>query len=60
MDTKSGVYEFAPDGTQLRFIAVPEDLITNCTFGGPDMKTLYITAGKGLYQARVDIPGTRR
>ena len=30
----------------LKFIPIPEDLIANNTFGGPDMKTLYVSAGK--------------
>ena len=29
-------------------IRVPEDMVTNCCFGGSDMKTLYITVGKTL------------
>ena len=60
LDTKSGVHVIAPDGKLARFIAVPEDTITNCTFGGEDWKTLYITAGKGVYAVRNEIAGTRR
>ena len=60
LDTKTGVHVFAPDGKLKKFIAVPEDTITNCTFAGPDMKTLYITAGKGLYEYKNDVAGTRR
>jgi gluconolactonase len=60
LDTKSGVHVITPEGKLARFISVPEDTITNCTFGGPDWKTLYITAGKGLYQFPNDIAGTRR
>jgi gluconolactonase len=41
-------------------IPIPEDLVTNVAFGGPDLKTLYVTAGKTLFRAQVDIPGTRR
>ena len=29
-------------------------------FGGPDMKTLYVTAGKTLYKVRTDIAGLPR
>ena len=36
---------------------MPEDLITNCTFGGPDRRTLYITCGKLLLSVRTRIPG---
>jgi gluconolactonase len=60
LDTKCGIYVFSPKGQQLRFIPVPEDLLTNVAFGGPDMKTLYITAGKSLFRVRVDVAGTRR
>jgi gluconolactonase len=60
LDTKCGVYVISPQGTLLKFIPVPEDYITNTAFGGPDMKTLYITAGKTLYRMRTDIAGLRR
>ncbi len=30
---------------------------TNAAFGGPERKTLYITAGSGLYAVDVDVPG---
>ena len=52
-----GVYVVRPDGTLLGRIPVAEDVITNCTWGGTDLKTLYITAGKTVYQVRVDVPG---
>ena len=52
-----GVYVMKPDGTLLGRIPVYEDVITNCTWGGPDLRTLYITSGKTVYQVRVDIPG---
>ncbi|MBC8115555.1 MAG: SMP-30/gluconolactonase/LRE family protein [Candidatus Saccharimonas sp.] len=52
-----GVYAVRPDGKVLGRIPVYEDVITNCTWGGADLKTLYITAGKTLYQTRVEVPG---
>jgi gluconolactonase len=52
-----GVYAVKPDGTLLGRIPVEEDIITNCTWGGSDLKTLYITAGKTVYQVRVEVPG---
>jgi gluconolactonase len=58
--TKPGVHVFSPQGKLLRFIPVVEDTITNCAFGGADMKTLYVTAGKTLFEFRVDVAGTRR
>ena len=60
LDTKAGVYVISPQGKLLRFIPVPEDTITNNAFGGPDMKTLYVTAGKTLYKFRVDVAGLPR
>jgi gluconolactonase len=41
-------------------IPVPEDTITNTAFGGPDYKTLYITAGKTLFQIPNPIAGLNR
>ena len=60
LDTKAGVYVISPDGKLLRFIPIAEDLITNNAFGGADMKTLYVTAGKTLYKVRTDIAGLHR
>ena len=60
LDTKAGVYVISPAGTLLKFIPIPEDLITNNAFGGPDMKTLYVTAGKTLYSIRMEIAGLPR
>jgi len=60
LDTKTGVYVISPQGKLLHFIPIPEDTITNNTFGGGDMKTLYITAGKTLYKVRTEIPGLPR
>jgi gluconolactonase len=58
--TKTGIYAIAPDGKLLKFIPIPEDFITNNAFGGPDMKTLYVTAGKTLYKVRTEIAGLPR
>lgn len=60
LDTKAGVHVFSPAGKLLKFIALPEDTVTNCTFAGPEDKTLYVTAGKGLYRFANDVAGTRR
>jgi len=32
-------------------------VITNLAFGGPDRKTLYVTAGKTLYKMPVQVTG---
>ena len=60
LDTKTGIYVISPKGTLLKFIPIAEDYITNNAFGGPDMKTLYVTAGKTLYKLRTDIAGLPR
>jgi gluconolactonase len=60
LDTKCGVHVISPHGKLMNFIPIPEDTITNTAFGGPDMKTLYVTAGKTLYKIRTDIAGLPR
>jgi gluconolactonase len=60
LDTRPGVHVFSPAGKLLDYIPIPEDTITNCAFGGADMRTLYVTAGKTLYRVRTEIPGLRR
>lgn len=55
---RSGIYVIDPeDGKLLQFIAVPIDMITNCAFGGDDLKTLFITAGHKLWSIRTSTPG---
>lgn len=60
LDTKCGVHVISPEGELRDFIPIPEDTITNAAFGGEDLKTLYVTAGKTLFKIQVDVPGTRR
>ena len=60
LDTKTGVYVISPQGKLLKFIPIPEDFITNNAFGGSDMKTLYVTAGKTLYKVRTEVAGLPR
>ncbi len=57
LDTKAGVHVISPQGKLLTFIPIEEDTITNNAFGGPDMRTLYITAGKTLYKVPTQIAG---
>jgi gluconolactonase len=57
---KTGVYVISPQGKLLKFIPITEDFITNNAFGGADMKTLYVTAGKTLYKVRTEIAGLPR
>lgn len=60
LDTRAGIHVFASTGEPRGFFPVYEDTVTNCAFGGPDMKTLYVTAGKLLLQMRTDVAGTGR
>ena len=43
---KGGVYILSPAGELLEFVPIPRDEVTNCAFGGRDLKTLFITAGR--------------
>ncbi len=54
---KAGVYVFSPEGKLLETIPVPADMITNCTFGGDDLRTLFVTAGHKLWSITVKDPG---
>ncbi len=56
-DVPTGVYVVSPAGQLLGRIPIPEDVITNLAFGGPDFRTLYVTAGKTLFRLGVDVPG---
>lgn len=56
-DVPPGIYILSPAGEMLGRIPIFEDLITNLAFGGPDGRTLYVTAGKTLFKTRVTIPG---
>jgi gluconolactonase len=52
------IYVFSPTGEVLETHPMPEDRPTNCTFGGPDLTTLYVTTGGGhLFQTRTERQG---
>lgn len=66
----SCIVRVAPDGAIDRIVEMPVAAVTTCTFGGPELKTLYITtagggggqaAGEpfagGLFALAVDTPG---
>ena len=57
LDTHPGIHVISPEGKLLAFVQTPEDSITNCSFGGPDLRTLYITCGKFLLSLRTRIAG---
>jgi gluconolactonase len=56
-NVKGGIYVLSPAGQKLAFLPVPTDEVTNCAFGGDDLKTLYITGGGTLYSIRTTRPG---
>ena len=51
-----GIYVISPSGELKSRIPIGEDVITNLAFGGVDGKTIYVTAGKTIYTARVPNP----
>ena len=57
LDTRPGIHVISPEGKLLAYAETPVDTVTNCTFGGPDLKTLYVTCGKFLVSLRTEIPG---
>ncbi len=54
--TTSGVSVYKPDGTHLGILEIPEQP-SNVCFGGPDMKTLFITARTSLYAIKMKVNG---
>ncbi len=58
--TGKGVAVFDKTGKQIEHIAVPERWTANVCFGGADMRTLFITASKGLYGLRMRVTGAGR
>jgi len=51
-----GVWVFHPEGQHLGTIVTPEKP-SNCAWGDPDFRTLYITAKTSVYSIRLNIPG---
>jgi gluconolactonase len=51
-----GIWVFAPDGARIGIIETPE-VCANVAFGGPDLRTLLLTASTSLYTLRVKTPG---
>lgn len=57
--TGKGVTVFDKEGKQLGNILVPEGWTANVTFGGKEMKTLFITAMDSLYTLEMSVSGVR-
>ncbi|MDQ2712726.1 MAG: SMP-30/gluconolactonase/LRE family protein, partial [Acidobacteriota bacterium] len=53
-----GVWIFSPEGKHIGTVNMPET-VGNLAWGGPDAKTLYITASSSIYALRVSVPGLR-
>jgi gluconolactonase len=68
VDTKGNLYltqpalkaiqVVSPEGKTLGLITFPENP-SNCTFGGKDMKTLYVTARTSIYSVPMEATGHR-
>ncbi len=57
LDTRPGIHVISPSGKLVAFLETPEDTVTNCAFGGDDLRTLYVTCGKLLLSVRTKAPG---
>lgn len=60
----AGILVFNNTGAPLGTITIPQGAPSNCTFGGSDRKTLFITsnlngnaAATGLYSIKLNVPG---
>jgi gluconolactonase len=51
-----GTWVFTPEGARLGIIRTPE-FPANVAFGGPDLKTLFLTANTSVYTLRMKVPG---
>ncbi|MDY3561825.1 SMP-30/gluconolactonase/LRE family protein [Gemmata sp. JC673] len=58
--TGRGVTVYDTTGKKVAQIDIPEQWTANVCFGGKDMKTLFITAGTGLYSLKMNVKGTAR
>jgi sugar lactone lactonase YvrE len=54
----SCVVRFTPDGEVDQIIEMPVQNITNCVFGGKDMKTLFITTASNKGENQNDLDGS--
>jgi gluconolactonase len=58
--TGKGVTVFDRTGKQIAVVEVPARWTANVCFGGKDMRTLFITAGEGLYGVEMRVKGASR
>lgn len=57
--TGNGVTIINKDGEQIQHIPVPQKWTANVTFGGPEQKTLFITAMNAVYTLEMNVHGVR-
>lgn len=55
--TRPGIHVISPSGKLLAFRETPVDTVTNCTFGGSDLCSLYVTCGDKLLKIPTVIAG---
>lgn len=55
--SSDSIQVYAPDGTRLGKIGVPEK-VSNCCWGGPDRNVLFITASTSLYSIQLSTTGS--
>ena len=55
---RGGLHVYDKDGNKLGVIPTPEHPANVC-FGGPDYKTLFVTARTSLYAIDAKIPGAK-
>lgn len=51
-----GITVIAPDGALVEHVPMPDDITTNICFGGPDLRTAYITLSSTGRLVRMDWP----
>ena len=57
-----GITTIAPDGRLLGHLPLPDPYVTNLCFGGPDLRTLYVTLSNHGRLIAIDdwpVPGLR-
>lgn len=57
LTNSEGVTVFDQNGQQIKNIKIDEPWTANVCFGGPDMKSLFVTAKTGLYRIRMNVKG---
>jgi gluconolactonase len=57
--TGKGVHVFNNKGEKIKHIEIDSNWTANVCFGGPENKTLYITATKYLYALKMNVAGAR-